>query len=104
MRYKKSIVTFSLIIIMIGGIWHFFFKLTSYVPVIRVINNGEHSLVYDKSLLSKDHLNAICTIFSEYGVHYKLQDDAVLISPRLYRNKDLMQNYTHKAIYLNTTP
>jgi len=99
--YIKSIVCFF-VFILLSVIWLFFFQLTDYVPVVRIINKGEQSLVYDDSLLSPEHLDAICTIFSQYGVFYKRKENAVLITRRLYWNMDLMQNYTHKAIYLTT--
>jgi hypothetical protein len=49
-------------------------------------------------LATPAHIRAMTTVLNEYHAKYELRDGRLYISERLSRDKELLANYTNKAI------
>jgi len=77
-----------------------YWSRNAYVPYIPVVrgNDADHTLSPDASLLTQDHVDAISKLLSRYGESYKVIDGKLHIRRSLANNRDLLANYTTKAL------
>lgn len=84
---------FICVIVFMVGCTHY----TEYIPIVLIIDRGDHILKEDPSLLSPEHIDAMQAILKKYGENFEVRDGKLLIEQSLQRDKDLLQNYSFKA-------
>ena len=75
------------------------YRLVLLKPVVLKVQRGDHILQYDTSAITPEFLKNICNILEEYGEYFECTKDGVLIRNYLYKDMDLLQNYTNHAGY-----
>jgi hypothetical protein len=71
---------------------------TEYVPIELVVERGEHRLVENPALRTPAHIEAMKRILDGYGKPYKIRNDRLYIKASLQEDRDLLQNFTAKAL------
>jgi len=72
-------------------------KYVEYVPVVLIVERGDHKLIEYPNLITTDHIEAIKIILEKYDEQYKMKNGKLYILQTLQNDKDLLQNYTSKA-------
>jgi hypothetical protein len=75
------------------------FFYTPYVPMFRH-SDPDHTIEEKQELLTQEHIEKMQTILQENNEKYYLKDDQLYIKRSLQSDKDLLSNYTMKALYL----
>jgi hypothetical protein len=88
-----KIILIFLVILSISGCA----KYVKYVPVKRVVKNGNHLLIDASSIATEKHKKSLVLILDKYEEKYKIIDGEIYIPHRLAQDKDLLSNYTQKA-------
>lgn len=70
---------------------------TPYIPIVLSDLTGRQGLVEDKTLLTPEHISAVQVVLNEYNQPYKMIDGELYIKPSLWRDRDLLWNFTSKA-------
>ncbi|PIE71152.1 MAG: hypothetical protein CSA22_03760 [Deltaproteobacteria bacterium] len=68
-----------------------------YVPIMLVVERGDHILKEEPSLITPEHIEAMKIILARYDEEYKVKDGKLYIKQLLQSDKDLLQNFTFKA-------
>lgn len=96
MQYKKIIVSI-VTVILLGGCDMLLY--TPYVPLYRH-SDPHHTIEGRKSLLTPGHINYMRIILEAYNESFYMKDGVLYIKRTLQRNRDLLANFTSKAIYM----
>ena len=75
-------------------------KYTEYVPTKLVVKGGDHNYVTDRSLISTEHIAAMTNVLGSNGEDYRVRNGTLLVRSRLARDRELLANYTSKALDL----
>lgn|SRR5690554_5484375 len=70
-------------------------KMTEFKPVIY---NDNRQLVVDKKPVEKDFYKNLIVVLKYYNVEYDIRNEIVFIKDDIYKDKELMMNYTVKAM------
>jgi hypothetical protein len=73
-------------------------RYVEYIPVERRIDRGNHLLIENPALLTETHVEAMKRILDGYGRPYKVVEGRLYIQKSLQQDRDLLQNFTAKAI------
>ena len=68
-----------------------------YVPIVLIVEHGDHILREEPSLITPEHIKAMKIILERYGEKYNMKDGKLYIKQSLQNDRDLLQNYTFKA-------
>jgi len=69
--------------------------MTEFKPVIY---NDNRQLVVDKKPVEKDFYKNLIVVLKYYNVEYDIRNEIVFIKDDIYKDKELMMNYTVKAM------
>ena len=72
-------------------------QYVNYIPIVFVVERGDHLLREDPTLLNHEHIAAMKFVLKKYDEPFKEENGLLLITKSLQDNHDLLQNYTSKA-------
>jgi hypothetical protein len=69
-------------------------KLTVFKPVVKINDAYQYST---KDALCSEFQDNIIFVLSYYSEEFRSQNDSILITSKLFNDKELLYNYTKKA-------
>ena len=97
--HKINYILFIFILLIVSLLFWNKYRLVLLKPVVLKVQRGEHILQYDTSAINPEFIKNICDILGEYDEYFECNKDGVFIRKYLYKDMDLLQNYTNKAGY-----
>lgn len=70
-------------------------EMIEFKPVIYSDNS---QIVVDQKPVEKDFYKNLIIVLTYYNVEYSVRDEKVFIKDDIYKDKELMMNYTAKAV------
>lgn len=97
LRHSKIIIYVA--IFLTSGCEMLFY--TPYVPMFRH-SDPDHTIEEQRALLTQTHIEQIQIVLQENNEKFYLEDGQLYIKRSLHNDKDLLSNYTMKALYLES--
>jgi len=69
-----------------------------FIPILLKVTRGSHILVEAPEISNPAFHAALDKVLTDYNIKHKYKDDIVFINKSLLHDRELMMNYTNKAL------